>query len=83
MNTQSRTTTPASSNPVSKSHSPHVANPVTESHNPSQKEKSNNTAHPGITIVGSLAPSAPRYAAYARATPTRPELSIFDGGVSC
>jgi hypothetical protein len=83
MNTPSRSTTPASSNPVSKSHSPHVANPVTESHNPSQKEKSNNTAHPGITIVGSLAPSAPRSTGSARQAPTRLELSIFDGGVSC
>jgi hypothetical protein len=83
MNTQSRTTPPASTNPVSKSHSPHVANPVTESHNPSQKEKSNNTAHPGITIPGPLAPSAPRSTGSARQTLGGAASSILGGWFSC
>jgi hypothetical protein len=79
MKTPTQAKAPNSSNPGNEHHSRHVANPVTERHNPSHKQKSNNNAHPGIPIVGALAPAARRSADLDRANPDQAGLSIFTG----
>ena len=83
MNLHIQITAPASSTPAIEGHSQHVANPVTDSHNPSHKQKSNNDAHPGIPIVGPLAPAAPCSTCQYPATPTQRDVSILPGGSSC
>jgi hypothetical protein len=79
MKTPAQATAPTSSNPDSERQSRHVANPVTERHRPSHKQKKNNNAHPGIPIVGALAPAAPHSADPDRTSPAQPDLSIFNG----
>jgi hypothetical protein len=79
MKTPAQAEAPASSNPITEHQSRHVANPVTERHNPSRKQKKNNNAHPGIPIVGALAPAAHHSANPDRTTPAQADLSIFNG----
>jgi hypothetical protein len=79
MKTPAQATAPNSSNPDAEHTSRHATNPVTERHNPTHKQKTNNNAHPGIPIVGALAPAAHHFADLDRATSAQPDLSIFNG----
>jgi hypothetical protein len=79
MKTPAQAKAPDSSNPATEHHLRHVIDPVTERHNPSHKQKKNNNAHPGIPIVGALAPTAHRSADLDRANPDQAGLSIFTG----